>query len=88
MVRAATAHAVRASISTPVRSTISVTALISILCASTVTSTAHPVDPDGMAQGDERRGLFGRLDPGEAGPLDDVESSGASPSTWVASTGR
>ena len=40
MVRAVKAEAVNASISTPVRSTISVTALISIRCTSTVTSTA------------------------------------------------
>ena len=38
-VRAATAHAVKASISTPVRSTISVTALTSKRCASTTMST-------------------------------------------------
>ena len=38
-VRPATAQAVRASISTPVRSTISVTAVISIRCVDTSTST-------------------------------------------------
>ena len=62
---AATATAVSASISTPVRSAVRTVAVIATPSSSTTRSTVDPVDRDRVAQRDEVGGALGGLDSGD-----------------------